>query len=148
MDNDYSRRQLRAQLRSTSGSSYILSGCFLVVQQIKKWLTPSTIDILFLAVGSGVPGAQKNSTVARVKSCYVACSKHGFLPWTVIIAEDSCERSYAALPHQSTSFWVFSWLFFKLKNSSPRSRRLPALLRGGSLAAAERALEPCSAPKL
>ena len=46
-----------------------------------------------------VSGAEKRSTVARVKACYVACLQQVcFLPEIVVHAEGSCRLRFAVRP--------------------------------------------------
>ena len=85
------------------GSRFLIDNCQILVlilfilKQLQTTSFPHITPISnILAVAFS--GAQKTSTVARVKLCYVACRKHGFSHRQWFIAESSCKHSHAALP--------------------------------------------------
>ena len=81
MEND--QRQLLAQSRSSSKSG-VSSGAFLVaLQKTMIYVFPNTERFCLWHNEFEILVLKKNSTVARVKPFYVACSKHGYLSWTM-----------------------------------------------------------------
>ena len=93
-------------------------GCLLVVRNILIYAFRVSAFCLPSACEIRVSGAQKISTVARVKACYVACSKDVFAHRKCFHAEGSCRLSFSQPVRFGYillgAFWSFSFstIFF------------------------------------
>ena len=104
---EYDQRQLLAQFRSTSKSE-ISSGAFLVaLQKTMIYVFPNTERFCLWHNEFEFLVLEKNSTVARVKPFYVACSNDGFLRWTM----ENDQRQLLAQSRSSSKSGVSSGAF-------------------------------------
>ena len=122
-------RKLQAEFFAARPFRLHPPGCLLVVRNILIYAFRVSAFCLPSACEIRVSGAQKISTVARVKACYVACSKHVFSHRKCLILKEAAGWVFRSPSVSATSSWVlFGRFLFQQFSFSTFSRQAIGLI--------------------